>query len=264
MFSHSPARLPTPNYDNKPHYFFIEGRDSVGIIERVINPCAIDKKAASSILVESFINEYKKYLLPNEISEDLVSWHKGDKSVQKYYENYFDTELNDFIRGDIHYWIQATLDGKLVGWATFQREKLNKNAVYMNLLVVHPNYQKMGIGNQLVQSLINLSAIPNLASIHILLRKKNKGGRIFYNKLGFASDTKYQREDNFINRNLLEAFTWKKPSPNLRIQAPANPPAAGTNKSTLFTALSPISEEPNIQQDDYCGFERGFLANKRF
>jgi GNAT superfamily N-acetyltransferase len=76
---------------------------------------------------------------------NLVSWRDGERSVEKYYENYFKTELEEFCRGDLHYWMQATVDEKLVGWATFQREKLNPNEVYMNLLVVHPEYQKKGM-----------------------------------------------------------------------------------------------------------------------
>ena len=118
--------------------------------------------------------------------------------------------MEEFSHGDLDYWVQATIDEKLVGWATFQREKSDQNAVYMNLLVVHPAYQKKGIGEQLVKSLMNLKMIPNLSEIHLLLRKKNRVGRIFYPKLGFVSDPKYKR-DNFVDVSLLEGWTWKNP-----------------------------------------------------
>src|SRR5579864_1946417 len=189
--------------------FTVKGRNSVGIIELVKDQKQIHTDDAKTILVESFIAEYEKYLQPHDISADLFSWRDGEKSVKKYYEKYFQTELADFTRGELDYWVKATIDGKLVGWATFQREKSNHNAVYMNLLIVHPNYQGCGIGKELVTALINLHVIPNLQSIHLLLRKKNKGGRIFYSKLGFNSDPNYHHIDNFVDMTLLEGLIWK-------------------------------------------------------
>ena len=82
----------------------------------------------------------------------------------------------------------------------------------MNLLVVHPEYQGQSIGSNLVISLIRLGITPDLATIHLLLRRKNNGGRIFYSKLGFSPDPSYARADNFVDLNLLEALTWKKPA----------------------------------------------------
>jgi ribosomal protein S18 acetylase RimI-like enzyme len=188
------------------------------IIELVKHEKQIDKDKARSVLIESFIGEYEKYLSPNDIKGSLTSWRDGDESVRKYYEDYFKTELEDFSRGDLHYWVQATVNGKLAGWATFQREKSEENAVYMNLLVVHPEFQNKGIGGQLVKALVNLDVIPDLNAIHLLLRKKNQGGRIFYSKLGFNSDPEYHREDNFVDMALLEALTWKNPTIRIRMQ----------------------------------------------
>ena len=248
-----------------PYHFPIKGRGSVGIIELVKNPCNIDKQAASFVLVESFIGEYEKYLLPHEISDGLTSWRDGDKSVQRYYENYFETELDDFFRGELHYWVQAKINGSLVGWATFQREKSEANAVYMNLLVVHPEYQKMGIGEQLVRSLVNLDEIPDLNAIHLLLRKKNRGGRTFYSKLGFNPDPGYQRDDNFVDLELLEGFTWKKPSlQHVDTTCPVTTALQGIRGATLFKTIAPKVEDQSKQYDTYCGFKPGFLLGQRF
>ncbi len=265
MFSKSPANLSAQCNVKKPYHFPIKGQDSVGVIELVKNPSHIDTEAARSVLVESFIGEYEKYLSPNDIRSDLISWRDGEQSVRKYYENYFETELGEFSRGDLHYWVQATIDGKLVGWATFQREKSDQNAVYMNLLVVHPTYQGRGIGEQLVKALVNLNEIPNLNAIHLLLRKKNQGGRIFYSKLGFTSDPEYQRDDNFVDLNLLEGLTWKNPSlQNKHSVLSSDAHFRGMGKSTLFKIIAPLVEEQNKQSDTYCGFKPGFLLGKRF
>lgn len=192
------------------HSFAIKGIGT-GKVELVKDPRLIKVDEAQTILIESFINEYKQYLLPSEVDEKLTSWYDGKKSVKKYYENYFKNELNEFIHGKIHYWAEASIDGNLVGWVTFQREKFNSNAFYMNTLVVHPKFQQKGIGAKLVEALIHLNEIPDLSAIHLLLRKKNIGGRKFYSKFGFIADPGYSREDNFIDTKQLEGWTWNNP-----------------------------------------------------
>lgn len=201
---------------NKRHNFTINNTMPTAYIELIRDPNSIDQLASRQILVEAFIGEYKQYLTPQEVSTELTSWRDGNASAQKYYENYFTSELNEFTNGHLHYWVQAKVDEKVVGWATFEREKSDPNAVYMNLLVVHPDYQHKGIGKELVMSLINLHEIENLSAVHLLLRKKNQGGRTFYSKLGFYSDPEYQRDENFVNLDLLEGLTWKNPDLQLR------------------------------------------------
>ncbi len=197
------------------YYFPIPGETSFGMIELVSAPSKINQERARTILVDSFIDGYA-HLKPHEISEKLTSWRDGENSVQEYYETYFKEELSEFSAGKLHYWVEASVGGKLVGWATFQRESADPKAVYMNLLVVDPAFQKKGIGTQLVNALINLNEISNLNTIHLLLRKKNEGGRKFYTKLGFVSDPEYKRTDNFVDITLLEPFTWKKPALQLK------------------------------------------------
>ncbi len=233
MFSHQ-----LRNSHNLSFHFYTKNNDRCKI-ELVKMPKDIDKEVAKTILIEGFIGEYAKYLSPHEISADLTSWRSDDKildqgddkSVEKYYATYFKTELADFSRGDLQYWVQATIGEKLVGWATFQNEKVQPHEVYMNLLVVHPDYQKRGIGEQLVNALRKLQAIPDLSAIHLLIRKKNQGARVFYSKLGFVSDLSYQRPDNFVNLDLLEGMTWKNP-------------------------------ELEAHYQTYCGFKPGFLLGK--
>ena len=186
--------------------------DVIGQLRLLEHPEHIQQDSACGILVESFIGEYKEYLSPEDIDSTLTSWRIGENSVAAYYKKYFKTEFEDFLFGKFDYWVEARVNGKLAGWATFSREKSLQNAVYMNLLVVHPEYQGQSIGSNLVISLIRLGITPDLATIHLLLRRKNNGGRIFYSKLGFSPDPSYARADNFVDLNLLEALTWKKPA----------------------------------------------------
>jgi ribosomal protein S18 acetylase RimI-like enzyme len=174
----------------------------------------IDKQAARQVLVESFIGEYQQYLKPAEIDKSLDSWHEGEDSVEQYYKNYFDSELREFREKKLDFWIEAKINGELVGWATFQMEGEKKNEAYMNLLIVSPKHQHKGVGQHLVHALTELKLVPPLSSINLLLRKKNKGGRVFYEKLGFKSNPEYHR-DNFVDVNLLEPFTFSAKRPAL-------------------------------------------------
>jgi len=182
------------------------------IVKQITNHNDIEQSAAREILVESFIGEYSQYLQPDDVDSKLTSWRDGPLSVQKFYENYFSSELTEFMERRLQYWVEARMDTKLVGWATFEMEKSDEPEVYMNLLVVHPNYQKQGVGKKLVMSLIDLDLIPSLSAIHLLLRKKNKGGGLFYQSLGFKLDPDYSRPDNFVDIKLLEPLTWKNPT----------------------------------------------------
>jgi len=261
VFSVSRTKTSSLATPNRSYHFSIKDSDSVGLIEIVRDPSQIDKKAARAVLVESFITEYEKYLSPSDISDDLTSWRDGDKSVRQYYENYFQTEFDEFSRRELDYWVQATIDGKLVGWATFQREKIDKSEIYMNLLIVHPGYQKRSIGQQLVMSLINLQEISNLRAIHLLIRKKNQGGRIFYSKLGFNSDPEYHRE-NYVDLSLLEGLTWI--NPDLQHKHTAACDEVGFKQLGNLLMFKPKVEQTKKNEDFYLGFKPGFLIGKRF
>ncbi len=187
-------------------------KQSVITISRITNPTEIEQSAAREVLVESFIHEYSQYLRPDELDGKLNSWRDGPLSVQKYYENYFSSEFKEFSEGKLQYWVEAKIEGKLAGWATFEVEKADKHEVYMNLLIVHPDYQRRGVGRKLVMSLIDFDLITSLSAIHIQLRKKNEAGRLFYQELGFYSDPTYTRPGNYVDMNLIESWTWKNPA----------------------------------------------------
>ncbi len=202
----------------QPHTFTLKN-GLKATLSLVKDPKQIDQDAARSVLVESFITEYEKYLQPNQISKDLTYWRDGENSVKKYYEDYFTTEMSDFTEGKLQYWVEVKAEiiiadkvfNRLIGWATFEREKNRDNEVYMNLLIVHPDYQKQGVGAQLVHALTILKEISSLNGINILLRNLNQGGKIFYESLGFKADPEYERDNNFVDMNLLSPFTWKNP-----------------------------------------------------
>lgn len=196
------------------YHFAIKGFSLPCTIKLINNPNEIDKEASCEILVKSFMDEYRKYLTPAQIDTSLTSWTGGSKSVEAYYKKYFQDELHHFQSGNLDFWIEAKIGSKLVGWATFEWEKskdpLKLDSLYMNLLIVHPDFQRLSIGTQLVQSMMRMGIIQDLDAIHLLLRKRNMAGRAFYTELGFKPNPNYHR-DNYVDLSLLEALTWDNP-----------------------------------------------------
>ncbi len=181
-----------------------------GILEIIHNAGEIDQQASREILINSFISEYKQYLQPQDVDSNLQFWFSqdGQPSVEKYYSDYFETEFSEFQKGHL-FWVQAKVNDKLAGWATFEKEKRQPDALYMNLLIVSPLFQKIGLGGKLVHSLKKMEVLPETKAINLLLRKKNQGGQIFYSKLGFQYNSSYQRDENFVDTRLLEGWTLK-------------------------------------------------------
>ena len=100
---------------------------------------------------------------PNDIADGLETWWgSGDKTVESFYRKYFAEEFEELKQQKLDYWVQITINGEVAGWATFQTEQSDKKAVYMNLLAVHPKFQRKGVGAQLVFSLTNLGIIDDL------------------------------------------------------------------------------------------------------
>lgn len=168
----------------------------------------IDQVVSRDILVRSFMDAYEDVPL-----SQLSPHFKSTGDVRRFYENYFKEELEHFKEGHL-FWVQAFLNDKLVGWATFELEPQEENAAYMNLLIVAPEYQKMGVGRHLTFSICSEELFPNIQAINLLIRKVNVEGYNFYYRLGFF-ESDYQR-DNFVDTSLLTGLRWSKSGNNLK------------------------------------------------
>ncbi|HSX26593.1 MAG TPA: GNAT family N-acetyltransferase [Chlamydiales bacterium] len=156
----------------------------------------IDLVQGKDVLVRSFMRGYEDVPLV-----DLSPEFKSIGDVRRFYENYFDSELEHYKHGKL-IWVQAFEGEKLLGWATFELE--TDGAAYMNLLAVDPGEWKKSVGKQLTFSIQDL--YPNVHEIRLLIRKINEGGRKFYERIGF-SDFEYSRE-NFVDVSLLTGLRW--------------------------------------------------------
>ena len=167
----------------------------------------IDLDRARDILVKSFMDGYEDVPLV-ELSPQFRSI--GD--VRRFYEEYFKEELAHFEEGHL-FWTQAFLNNKLVGWATFELESQEADAAYMNLLIVDPEYQRMGFGKRLTFSICSEELFSNIQAINLLIRKINLDGYDFYYKIGFF-EYDYHR-DNFVDSSLLTGLRWEKTASKL-------------------------------------------------
>ncbi len=163
----------------------------------------IDCVQGRDVLVRGFMQEYEDVPLA-ELNPEFRSM--GD--VRRFYERYFDSELEHYRNGEL-IWVQAFEKDRLLGWATFEIEPGGNRSAYMNLLVVDPNEWHRGIGKHLTFSILSSELRPEVREIRLLIRKLNERGRQFYEKIGF-SDFKYERQDNFVDTSLLTGLRWIK------------------------------------------------------
>jgi ribosomal protein S18 acetylase RimI-like enzyme len=170
-------------------------------IQRVFSAEEIDLPQAKKILVQAFMSAYEEVPL-TELNPEF----KCIADVRRFYEHYFESELGHFKAGEL-IWLQAFEGQKLVGWATFELEKGEDHAIYMNLLAVDPAHQGKGVGKQLTFSIRREDLLPHIREIRLLLRNVNEKGRQFYEKIGF-SDFHYKRNDNFVDMSLLTGLRW--------------------------------------------------------
>lgn len=201
------------SHPQKYYEFPVKGQNRNCVIKLATKAKKIAPQAPV-VLSNGFIDEYlvQQRLSPNQLGSDLQT----KEDVERFYKNYFEEEKEKFSDGVIHFWVEAFVDNELVGWATFRREGSDSNAVYMELLVVSPEYKGKGIGSQLVFSLIHLNEIPDLHAINLELRILNAGGRVFYEKLEFYKNPGYVSGPNAVESHLLEVYTWHKPRPVLQ------------------------------------------------
>ncbi len=159
----------------------------------------IDLARGKEILVSAFMKGYEDVPL---VLLDPEFQSIGD--VRRFYERYFDSELEHFKHGEL-IWVQAFEGEKLLGWATFEIE--TNDSAYMDLLAVDPAEQRRGIGQHLTFSIRSPDLFPNIQTISLFIRKVNANGRKFYEGMGF-SDFQSDRKDNFVDLSLLTGMKW--------------------------------------------------------
>lgn len=79
--------------------------------------------------------------------------------------------------------ITACDGGQLTGFAIML---FGDERAHLSLLAVHPDYQHLGIGAQMLDWLTQTALTAGIATMHLELRERNQGARAFYVKQGFS------------------------------------------------------------------------------
>ena len=106
-------------------------------------------------------------------------------SLEKWTSDYIEDLSKNLEQPDCSLQIVTARKGEIpVGFAIFEM-KTYPTSVYLSELIVDPNFQRMGIGKNLVFSV--LRRLPELEKIVLVTRKVNFQANAFYPAIGFTS-----------------------------------------------------------------------------
>lgn len=96
--------------------------------------------------------------------------------------------------------VLVALDGRhMAGFAIMH---FDDDAAHLNLLTVHPEYRRTGVGRRLLRWLEKSARTAGIFSVALEVREKNHEARCFYQALGYRETTTlhryYQGEEDAI------------------------------------------------------------------
>ena len=137
---------------------------------QIINAASSDTKAIAKIVSESNIDVAEKFDLNME---------NNPKHPSFYTDSWVKSDLD---RGEKFF--LAVQDSQLVGCVAY--ESPNPSLSYLNRLSVLPKYRRRGIGEALVQHVIEYSKVRNIEYVSIGIIAKFTELKNWYIKLGFV------------------------------------------------------------------------------
>lgn len=153
------------------------------------------------VFVSAFSNNYQDVPIQN-----LNPEFKTQGDVDKWLNDYFDEE-EKLLRAEQIFYVRAYQDGKLIGWASFEKGKAKDSAAYVRHMAISPDYQRKGIGKQLLFSIKNDNdLLPNTQRIYLITRRLNTRAISFYEKHGFR-ESHYMRVG--LDSSRYVGFEWK-------------------------------------------------------
>ncbi|HEU4339732.1 MAG TPA: GNAT family N-acetyltransferase [Planctomycetota bacterium] len=109
-------------------------------------------------------------------------------------------------------YIVAEREGRPVGHAVLEPMSLKRLAHVQRLtMVVHPGFERQGIGAALMKDLIDwASANPAVGKIELLVRASNEGAIALYRKFGFVEEGRLLKRLKFEDGTYLDdvAMGW--------------------------------------------------------
>ncbi|BCL82284.1 N-acetyltransferase [Ktedonobacteria bacterium brp13] len=143
------------------------------------------------LLSATWIDTYGHFLSERTIQKVTAVWHHPDA---------LQAQAKD---PTIYFGVAKDETDKIVGLVTVQ--KVDAHTLFMARLYVHPQYQRQGIGGQLMSTAIH--AFPGMQKLQLEVEEQNQKGLTFYVKQGFQR-LRVQQEE--IEGELLHSILMEK------------------------------------------------------
>jgi ribosomal protein S18 acetylase RimI-like enzyme len=128
-----------------------------------------DVDSIKRVLSETWMDTYGDYLSRSTIEHVTANWHAPNL-------------LRSQIENPAGYFAVAKDDGRVIGLVTVG--SVGQNELYLARLYVHPQYQRRGIGTDLLNAAI--SAYPDAIAIRLEVEQHNTKGLSFWRKQKFV------------------------------------------------------------------------------
>lgn len=104
-------------------------------------------------------------------------------------------------------YVVAKLNGKAIGYAGMWKVI---DEGHITNVAVHPEYRRNGVGNMLVEALIDIAVNENISKMTLEVRKSNAAAQSLYTKLDFKVEG--SRKAYYADNKEDAIIMWKKNS----------------------------------------------------
>lgn len=151
-----------------------------------------DVPEIKQVLGETWRATYSSFLSQATINTVTSVWHSPDRLA---------AETQNPL---IFFGVARIGDGAIIGLITMGQ--LSEDTVVLSRLYVHPQYQRQGIGSQLLQA--GVTAFPTTRIVRLEVEENNHSAHMFYHSHGFREvESKEERvEEDVIKVVVMEKF----------------------------------------------------------
>jgi ribosomal protein S18 acetylase RimI-like enzyme len=149
-----------------------------------------DVPEIKQVLSETWRATYSSFLSPATINAVTSVWHSPDQLA---------AQIQNPL---IFFGVAKTDNGAIIGLTTMGQ--ITADTVVLSRLYVYPQYQRQGIGSQLLQA--SITAFPNARTIRLEVEENNRSAHAFYRNHGFReTESKEERvEEDVIKVMVME------------------------------------------------------------
>jgi ribosomal protein S18 acetylase RimI-like enzyme len=144
------------------------------------------------VLGETWRASYSSLLSQATINKVTSVWHSPDQLA---------AEIQN---PRIFFGVAKTADGTIIALTT--GGQISDDTVMLSRLYVHPQYQRQGIGSQLLQACI--TAFPTARTIRLEVEENNHSAYTFYYNHGFRDS---ERKEEHVEGDVIKVVVMEKP-----------------------------------------------------